>query len=86
MEITIYTSVGCVWCVRMKELMERAKQNYTEIVWQDLSGDEQESLTEKYPDMSSFPVAIIDDEYVGGLVPVAKRFLAEGLVTAPNKK
>ena len=86
MEIIIYTSQGCVWCVRIKELMQRANLNYTEVLWQDLDGDEQVSLSEKYPQMSSFPVAIIDGEYVGGLVPVAKRFLAEGLVTAPNKK
>jgi len=69
----------------MKELMERAKLDYKEIVWQDLDGDEQQELSKKYPEMSSFPVAIIDDEYVGGLVPVAKLFLEKGLVSSTKK-
>ena len=82
MEITIYTSQGCVWCTRMKELMERAKQEYTEILYQSMSGDDQVEFHNQYPDASSFPVAIIDGEYVGGLVPVAKLFLQKGLVTS----
>lgn len=82
MEITIYTTKGCVWCTRMKELMERAEVEYTEILWQNMDGDNQEKFYKQYPEASSFPVAIIDGEYVGGLVPVAKLFLQKGLVTA----
>ena len=70
----------------MRELMSRANQEYTEILWQDLDGDSQVALGKQYPDISSFPFVIIDGEYVGGLVPVAKKFLADGLVTAPQKK
>ena len=86
MEITIYTSNGCVWCVRMRELLKRAKLKYTEINWQSLSGDEQQELSNKYPQMSSFPVAVIDGEYIGGLVPVAKMFLEKGLVSAKKNE
>jgi glutaredoxin 3 len=82
MEILIYTSQGCVWCSRMKELMERADQEYTEILYQSMSGDDQEKFRNEFPDASSFPVAIIDGEYIGGLVPVAKLFLEKGLVSA----
>ena len=85
MEITIYTSQGCQWCDRMKELMERANQEYTEHVWQELDGDTQEEIVKQYPNIRSFPVAIIDGEYVGGLIEVAKKFLANGLVSAPQK-
>ena len=85
MEITIYTSQGCVWCSRMKELMQRANQEYTEVLWQSLPGEEQVKIQQKYPDVSSFPIAIIDGEFVGGLVPVAKLFLEKGLVSS-NKK
>jgi len=85
MNIKIYTSSGCVWCERMKELMARADLEYTEILWQDLSGDDQVALSEQYPEMHSFPVAIIDDEFVGGLVPVAKKLMQLGLVSAPKK-
>ena len=86
MDITIYTTQGCVWCSRMKELMERAEQTYTEVSWQDLTGDEQVALGEQYPDIKSFPFAIIDGEFYPGLVPVAKKFLDDGLVSAPQKK
>lgn len=82
MEIEIYTSKGCVWCNRVKELMTRANQEYVEYVWQNFSGDEQQELMKQYPEMSSFPVVIIDGEYVGGLVPVAKLFLEKGLVSS----
>ena len=84
MEITIYTSQGCQWCDRMKELMQRANQEYNEIVWQDLSGDDQVALAKQYPDIKSFPVAIIDGEFVGGLIPVAKKFLTDGLVSSSS--
>ena len=80
MNIKIYTSSGCVWCERMRELLARADVEYTEFLWQDLSGDDQVELSEQYPEMHSFPVAIIDDEFVGGLVPVAKKLMQLGLV------
>ena len=85
MEITIYTSQGCVWCARMRELLQRADLEYTEISWQDLDGDSQVALGQQYPDIGSFPFAIIDGEFIGGLVPVAKLFLEKGLVSAPQK-
>ena len=50
MEITIYTSNGCQWCDRMKELMERANQEYDEYVWQELDGDTQVEIAKQYPD------------------------------------
>ena len=84
MEITIYTSQGCQWCDRMKELMERANQEYTEQVWQELDGDTQEEIVRQYPTIRSFPVAIIDGEFVGGLIETAKKFLADGLVTSSS--
>ena len=90
MNITIYTTEGCIWCSRMKELMDRANQTYEEIVYSKLSGDDQvkllQELTDKgYTDISSFPFAVIDDEFIGGLVPVAKLFLQKGLVSSPQK-
>tara|TARA_B100002052_G_scaffold122517_1_gene112740 strand:+ start:175 stop:432 length:258 start_codon:yes stop_codon:yes gene_type:complete len=82
MEITIYTTDGCIWCTRTKELMARANVEYTEKSWHSINPTEQSKLKEKYPNMEAFPVVIIDDEYVGGLMEVAKRFLKEGLVSS----
>ncbi len=85
MDITIYTSNGCVWCSRTRELMERAKLEYKEINWQQLDGDTQVSLTDKHG-FSSFPAVIIDEEFIGGLVPLAKLLMQKGFVQAPSKK
>ena len=84
MDIQIYTNEGCIWCTRTKELFARANVEYNEIKWQDLEVDDQLKLKTKYPDVTGFPVVIIDDEFVGGLVDTAKVFLKKGLVTAPS--
>ena len=90
MEITIYTSTGCVWCERMKELMTRANQEYSEILWQELTAVEQNEFGKKWKDHEnfngSFPCAFIDGELIGGLVPVAKFFLNKGLVSSTKQK
>jgi len=83
MEITIYTNEGCIWCTRTKELMARASQEYTEVNWQKITVEEQVELKEKFGDkLQAFPVVIIDGEFVGGLIDVAKIFLKKGLVSA----
>ena len=82
MEITIYTNDGCIWCVRTKELMARAEVEYTEIKWNSLTLDEQLKLKDEVgPKLQAFPAVVIDGEFVGGLVDVAKIFLKKGLVS-----
>ena len=41
MEVLIYTTQGCIWSNRAKELMQRANLEYTEVSWRDLSAEEQ---------------------------------------------
>ena len=83
MNITIYTNEGCIWCTRTKELMARANVEYSEVNWSKLSIDEQLEIKQKYSDnIRAFPVVVIDDEFVGGLIEVAKLFLKKGLVTS----
>ena len=85
MDIKIYTNEGCIWCTRTKELMARASVEYTEVNWSKLSIQEQVEVKQKYGDqIRAFPVVLIDDEFVGGLVETAKIFLKKGLVTAPS--
>ena len=85
MQIKIYTNEGCMWCTRTKELMARASVEYTEVNWSKLSIQEQVEVKQKYGDqIRAFPVVLIDDEFVGGLVETAKIFLKKGLVTAPS--
>ena len=83
MDIIIYTNEGCIWCTRTKELMARAEVEYTEINWSSLSLDEQHKLKHELgPELQAFPAVVIDGEFVGGLVDVAKIFLKKGLVSA----
>ena len=87
MNITIYTTEGCGWCGQMKELCRRANVEYIEVLWSTLDDDEKTSFMSKYQGKFSgrFPAAIIDDVFYSGLVDVAKKFMADGLVTAPKK-
>jgi len=63
--------------------MARAKVEYTEIKWSSLSLDEQLKLKDELgPALQAFPAVIIDGEFIGGLVDVAKIFLKKGLVSA----
>ena len=83
MDIKIYTNEGCIWCTRTKELMARANVEYTEFKWADLEIESQLALKSKYgKQLGGFPVVIIDDEFIGGLVETAKLFLKKGLVTS----
>jgi len=90
MDITIYTTEGCIWCSRLRELMDRANQEYNEIVFSQLSENEQEELKidldkKGYSDITAFPFAFIDGKFYRNLVEVAKLFLEKGLVSAPQK-
>tara|TARA_B100001996_G_scaffold324872_1_gene270584 strand:+ start:232 stop:495 length:264 start_codon:yes stop_codon:yes gene_type:complete len=87
MDITIYTTEGCGWCVQMKELCRRANLEYTEVLWSDLDEQQQTDFMSEWQGefVGKFPAAIIDGVFYSGLIPVAKKFMADGLVTAPKK-
>lgn len=81
MKIKIYSTAGCFYCTKLKELFERANiTDYEEQVC--TSGDE---VRVDYPEAKSFPYVIIDGEVIGGLVETAK-FLVEKNLVSSNKK
>ena len=81
MNIKIYSTGGCFYCTKLKELFERANiTDYKEQVC--TSGDE---IRVDYPEAKSFPYVIIDGEVIGGLVETAK-FLVEKNLVSSNKK
>ena len=86
MDITIYTSTGCGWCTRTKELLERAKiTDYTEINWADLSEDEQEQFHVDYPNVNGFPVIFVDGElYAATKMLSAVEFRATNIESFDN--
>ena len=80
MNIKIYSSQGCFYCEQATQLCDRAEVDYEKItVGQDIT---LQDFQELYPNVVQYPHVIIDDKVIGGLVPFAKYFLKEGLVSA----
>ena len=80
MEIIIYTTEGCFYCEKIKELCLRANVEYTSyLVGSDIS---QQDFLKKYPLAQGYPYVIVDGEVVGGLVETARLFLKKGLVSS----
>ena len=77
MDIKVYSTPGCFYCEKLKELFERADiTDYEEQIC--ISSDEIRAI---YPEAGSFPYVIIDGEVVGGLVETAKLFVEKGIVS-----
>ena len=83
MEIIAYTTKGCLYCDKLKELFSRADVEATIItVGVDI---DKEKFKENFPSVTGYPYVIIDKEPVGGLVETAKLFLQKGLVSSKKK-
>jgi len=83
MEIIAYTTPGCFYCDKLKELFQRAQVDSTIItIGTDIT---REKFKESFPDVQSFPHVIIDGETIGGLVETAKLFLQKDLVSSTKK-
>jgi glutaredoxin 3 len=83
MEIIIYTTLGCSYCTKIKELMNRADVEYTAIlVGKDITREE---FRIKYPVAAGFPYVIIDDKIIGGIVETVQLFVDMGLVSSRKK-
>lgn len=80
MEIIIYKISGCTYCVKAEELMQRANLEYSSVmVGKDITQDE---LKQKYPNVISFPLIVIDDQIIGGLVDTVKYFVDNKIVSS----
>ncbi len=83
MDIHIYKSPGCGYCVKVIELMDRAGIAYkATTIGKDMTLDEFKSL---YPDVHGFPFVLADGNPVGGLVETVKLFVEKGLVSSKKK-
>jgi glutaredoxin len=81
MDITIYTTIGCGYCVKVKELMNRAGiKDYNEVnIPRDIL---KEDFKIKFPFATGYPYVIIDGKEIGGLVETVKYFVENGLVSS----
>ena len=93
MDIQIYTTTGCFYCEKAKELLDRAELEYnvvevipkTESFGPDNAPDNKmwkEEFSRKYPGVNGFPYILIDEKPYGGVVDLAKHLVKEGLVSA----
>lgn len=83
MDIHIYKTNGCGYCVKIIELMNRAGIDYkATVVGVGMTVDEFKSL---YPEAAGFPYVVVDGEPVGGLVETVKLFVEKGLVSSRKK-
>lgn len=82
MEIKLYTTEHCPYCVHAKTLLSRANLTWDEIVIdKDITMDE---FRNQFPTINRTPFFIIDGENYETLVPVARKLMNEGLVTKPE--
>ena len=78
MEIVAYTSKGCFYCEKLKELFIRAETNYTKVrVREDITREE---FMAKFPNQSTYPHVTIDGVSIGGLTETAKYFVDNKLI------
>lgn len=83
MEIVIYTQPSCTSCVLVKSLLKRTNLEITEyVLGEDITVEE---YNERYPTVDVTPLVILDGISYISIKEIAKKLLAEGLVTAPNK-
>jgi len=85
MQLEIYTSPSCVWCTKLHKLIKMANiTEYTEyVVGKDITSEE---MRLKFPTELGFPIVIIDDVNVGGVVGCAREFVRRGLVSSKKNE
>ena len=84
MEVTVYSLPNCLGCLHMKSLLNRA----TGITWteQEIGTDiSKEDFDALYPNVTQTPFTVMDCVEYDNIVKVARKLLAEGLVTAPTE-
>jgi glutaredoxin len=82
MEIKIYTQPGCSHCTHIQTLLKRCNLNWEELVLgQDIPIEQFRSM---YPLVNGVPFVVIDGENFYDITVIAKKFLKEGRINAPQ--
>lgn len=75
MVATIWSTQGCVWCDRAKDLLTKESIPYTEKVIG--RGYERKHLLEAVPGARSVPQIFMDGVYIGGYAELQKHLYPE---------
>jgi glutaredoxin len=69
--VVLYTKSECVFCNNAKALLKMNNIKYTE---KHLDRDfTREEIKEKYPTQKTFPVVLINEEFIGGYTELFDR-------------
>ncbi|MFZ9836799.1 MAG: glutaredoxin domain-containing protein [Candidatus Nanopelagicaceae bacterium] len=84
MEVEIFTSTGCGYCSKMKELLRRVDLEYTEYrLGQNLTREE---FIEAFPEATGYPRMRIDGKNIGGLTEAVRFFVENGMITSKRNQ
>ena len=83
MEIKIFTTNGCGYCAKMRELMDRVGLEYKEYrLGRTLTMEEFQTY---FPNETSFPRLIIDGKPIGDLTTSVRYFVERGMISTKKK-
>ncbi len=75
MEVTIYTTETCNYCIRAKSLLASRNIEYTEKkVGTDITSEELKGM---FPGVSTVPVIIVNGNHIGGYTQLAEQIDSE---------
>lgn len=84
MDIKIYTSSGCGYCAKMKELLKRIDLEYTEYRLGDNLNPEKFKAI--FPNATGYPQMSIDNIPIGGLTDSVRYFVENGMISSKKNQ
>lgn len=73
--IELYTTENCSYCTKAKNILTTLKLEYKNYTFgRDFS---REYLLEKFPSARSYPVVVVDGEYIGGYTELEMRIMEQ---------
>lgn len=73
--IELYTTRNCNYCNRAKNILDSLKVSYKSYtVGEDISRD---YIVERFPEAKSYPIVLINGEYIGGYTQLEMRVMEE---------
>tara|TARA_B100000287_G_scaffold247788_1_gene232928 strand:- start:7487 stop:7813 length:327 start_codon:yes stop_codon:yes gene_type:complete len=84
MKIEAYITTGCTYCTHLRELIFRANLQDDTTYIKVGKHITREEFIEKFPNANGYPYVVIDGVEYAGLVPTARFFVEQNLVTSSS--
>jgi len=73
--IELYTNRNCNYCIKAKNILDSLKVQYKSyVVGEEISRD---YILEKFPNAKSYPIVLINGEYIGGYTQLEMRIMED---------